>query len=91
MKYFLTGLGMAVLGFAILYALFPGNLAEKLIDRYRTGYEMGWVDIVIMALWLIAWLLMVGGPVVFWIIRPIRNKIRAKRYRGERAEESPGR
>jgi hypothetical protein len=72
-KYFLIGLGIGILG-AILWAV------VSLIAGVGEG--LGGEPLPILhALLYIGFLVMVGGPLTFWIILPIRRTVKRRRSR----------
>jgi drug/metabolite transporter (DMT)-like permease len=72
-KYFLIGLGIGILG-AILWAITGifGGTIEGLGGEAPT---------VVYVLVCIGFFVMVGGPLAFWIILPVRRAIKNRRAR----------
>jgi len=72
-KYFLIGLGIGILG-AILWIIASVIGAALAIPTGETPR-------IVWAFMCIGWFAMVGGPLTFWIILPIRRAIKKRRSR----------
>jgi len=72
-KYFLIGLGIGVLG-AILWIV--ASVVGGAIEGLGGGR-----DSALYTLMVVGFTAMVGGPIAFWIILPIRKALRKRRSR----------
>lgn len=71
LKYFLIGLGIGIVG-AILWVI------ASLVAGVGAGLG-GKVPTQLYVLMIIGFLAMIGGPLTFWIIFPIRRHIKKRR------------